>query len=88
MKKTESQVKDLTSAQKLGNKLGNYTALAVVTAMPAVAFANGVEQPDVSQIVTYIGYATVAAVAIGNAKLIPAAAMWLYTKLANMSSRG
>lgn len=71
--------------QKVAN-LSNKLAVGAVVALPAVAFAN--DQPDVSSIVTYIGYATAAIVAIGAAKLIPAAAMWLYSSLGSMVKRG
>lgn len=70
----------------LTQKLGNYSAVAVATALPAIAFAN--DAPDVSSITTYIGYATAAVVAIGTAKMIPAAAMWLYSSLTGMIKRG
>lgn len=68
------------------SSFGNKMAVATAVALPAVAFAN--DQPDVSSIVTYIGYATAAIVAIGAAKLIPAAAMWLYSSLGSMVKRG
>lgn len=67
-------------------KTGNYLALATATAMPVFAFA--ADAPDVSAITTYIGYATAAIVAIGTAKMIPAAAMWLYSSLTGMIKRG
>lgn len=69
-------------------KLGTYSAVATATALPAIAFANDLQQPDVSQIVTYIGYAVGAIVAIGSAKLIPSVAMWLYSSLSSMAKRG
>lgn len=65
---------------------GNKMAVTTAVALPAVAFAN--DQPDVSNITNYIGYATAAIVAIGTAKLIPAAAMWLYSSLGSMVKRG
>lgn len=72
----------------LANKIGTYSAIATATALPAVSFAADLQQPDVSQIVTYIGYAVGAIVAIGSAKLIPAVAMWLYANLSSMAKRG
>lgn len=72
----------------LANKIGTYSAIATATALPAVSFAADLQQPDVSQIVTYIGYAVGAIVAIGSAKLIPAVAMWLYSNLSGMAKRG
>lgn len=79
---TENPVKK----QNFVKKTGNYLAVGTATVLPAVAFA--ADQPDVSGIVTYIGYATAAIVAIGAAKLIPAAAMWLYSSLGSMVKRG
>lgn len=67
-------------------KIGNYGALAIAVMLPAFAFA--ADAPDVSAITTYIGYATAAVVAIGTAKMIPAAAMWLYSSLTGMIKRG
>lgn len=52
------------------------------------AFADVPEAPDVTPVVTYIGYAVAAIVAIGTAKMIPAAAMWLYSSLTGMIKRG
>ena len=63
---------------------------AVVASASLPAFANGdaLAAPDMSKIVTYIGTTAVAAiVAIGGAKMIPAAAMWLYTSITNMIKR-
>lgn len=60
--------------------------IALIAVMPTFALA--ADAPDVSSIVTYIGYATAAVVAIGVAKMIPAAAMWLYSSLTGMIKRG
>lgn len=73
----------------LSTKLGNQLAVATATAMPLVAFAAEVPAaPDVANVVTYIGYAVAAITAIGVAKMIPAAAMWLYSSLTGMVKRG
>lgn len=71
-----------TKTQKLGNALG----VVAVTTVPAVAFA--ADAPDVTPVVTYIGYAVAAITAIGVAKMIPSAAMWLYSSLTGMIKRG
>lgn len=62
---------------------------AVLASASLPAFANeALAAPDTSKIVTYIGTTAVAAiVAIGGAKMIPAAAMWLYTSITNMIKR-
>lgn len=62
--------------------------VAAVAAMPLFALAEAPAAPDVSAIVTYIGYAVAAIVAIGTAKMIPAAAMWLYSSLTGAVKRG
>lgn len=62
--------------------------VALVAAMPLLAFAEAPAAPDVTDIVTYIGYAVAAIVAIGTAKMIPAAAMWLYSSLTGAVKRG
>lgn len=72
----------------LSTKLGNQLAVATATAMPLVAFAADPGAPDVTDVVTYIGYAVAAITAIGVAKMIPAAAMWLYSSLTGMVKRG
>lgn len=64
------------------------TAVAVVAATPLFALAEVPTAPDVSSVVTYIGYAVAAVVAIGTAKMIPAAAMWLYSSLTGAVKRG
>lgn len=64
------------------------TALAIVLAMAMPTLAFAADQPDVSAVVTYIGYAVAALIAIGVAKLIPAAVMWLYSSLTTMIKRG
>lgn len=71
-----------TKTQKFGNAL----AVVAVTTAPAVAFA--ADAPDVTPVVTYIGYAVAAITAIGVAKMIPSAAMWLYSSLTGMIKRG
>lgn len=72
----------------LKQKAVNTATVATVAMLPAVAFANDVPEPDVSKIVTYIGVTAVTAiVAIGGAKFIPAAAMWLYTSITSMIKR-
>ena len=68
--------------------LGNKFAVATVAVAPVVAFAAEATPPDVSPVVTYIGYAVGAITAIGVAKMIPAAAMWLYSSLTSMIKRG
>ena len=72
----------------LSTKLANQLAVATATAMPLVAFAEVPAAPDVANVVTYIGYAVAAITAIGVAKMIPAAAMWLYSSLTGMVKRG
>lgn len=72
----------------LKQKAVNTATVATVAMLPAVAFANDVPAPDVTKIVTYISVTAVAAiVAIGGAKFIPAAAMWLYTSITSMIKR-
>lgn len=66
-------------------KVSNYAAVTTAVMMPALALAN---EPDVSSAVTYIGYATAAIVSIGVAKLVPSAAIWLYSSLTGMVKRG
>lgn len=73
---------------KKPEKLSNYAALATATMLPAMAFAEAPAAPDTSGIVTYIGYAVGAVVAIGAAKMIPSAAIWLYSALGSMIRRG
>lgn len=74
-----------TLKQKVSS-LGNKMAVTTAFVLPAVAFAN--DAPDTSSIITYIGYATAAIVAIGTAKLIPNAAIWLYSALGSAIRRG
>lgn len=70
-------------------KYGNALALATLTFTPAIAFANGgAEAPDVSSVVTYLGLSIAALTAIGVAKMIPAAVMWMYSSLVTMVKRG
>lgn len=72
----------------LKQKAVNTATVATVAMLPAVAFANDVPAPDVTKIVTYISVTAVAAIAaIGGAKFIPQAAMWLYTAVGNMIKR-
>lgn len=76
------------SEHKHTNKYGNALALATLTFTPAIAFANGAEAPDVSSVVTYLGLSIAALTAIGVAKMIPAAVMWMYSSLVTMVKRG
>lgn len=74
---------------KFAHSLVDKTTILAISAIAiAPALADEIAQPDTSKVVGYIGYATVAAVAIGSAKLIPSAAMWLYSKLTSMVVRG
>lgn len=68
------------------NKMGNALALGVAVAAPTVAFA--AEAPDVSEVVSYLGLAVVAIGAIGAAKMIPSAAIWLWSTLSSAVRRG
>lgn len=81
-------IKRYTPKHSKMSKISTMSAVAFTTLLPAVAFANDLAAPDTSKITTYIGYATAAVVAIGTAKLIPAAAMWLYSSLTSMIKRG
>lgn len=63
-------------------------AIAAVALVPTLSFAAVPEAPDLSDSLTYIGYAVVAIAAIGSAKMIPAAAMWLWSSLTGMAKRG
>lgn len=72
--------------QKL-QKATNYAVAVGVATLPAVALAND-QAPDVSAVVTYLGLAVVAIGAIGAAKMIPAAAVWLWSTLSNAVKRG
>lgn len=64
---------------------------AVMASASLPAFANGdaaLAAPDLTKIVAYISVTAVGAiVAIGGAKMIPAAALWLYTSITNMIKR-
>lgn len=72
----------------LKQKTFNAVAVGATAMLPAVAMANDLAAPDTTKIVAYIGTTAVAAiVAIGGAKMIPAAAMWLYTSITNMIKR-
>lgn len=71
------------------NGLSQAVVTGVVLAVTTIpAFAAVPEAPDVSDVVTYIGYAVGAVVAVGSAKMLPAAAMWLYSSLVGMVRRG
>lgn len=67
------------------------TATKVTTGLlalsPVLAFA-APEAPDVSEVVTYLGLAVVAIGSIGAAKMIPAAATWLWSTLTGAVKRG
>lgn len=84
MKYTITDVSKVTIA----DKIGTYSAILVAMALPVISFAADLQEPDVSKVTTYIGYAVGAVVAIGSAKLIPAVAMWLYSSLGSMAKRG
>lgn len=81
-------MKQIQVYEQKASKVGTISAIAVTTMLPAFAMAADLSAPDTSKIVEYIGYATAAIVAIGTAKLIPAAAMWLYSSLTGMIKRG
>lgn len=81
--------KVVKSDQTKNGRFSQAVATGVVLAITAVpALADVPQAPDVSDIVTYIGYAVAAITAIGVAKMIPAAAMWLYSSLTSMVKRG
>ena len=89
----ETRNKTLQVADRPKNGLYQKLSTALVTtgvlALSATsAFADSPSAPDVTSVVTYIGYAVAAVVAIGGAKMIPAAAMWLYSSLTGMVKRG
>lgn len=70
------------------NKASATLTVVAVTATPMLAHAEDLAAPDTSKIVTYIATTAVAAiVAIGGAKMIPAAAIWLYTAITGMIKR-
>lgn len=71
---------------KKASKFGTYCAATVVMVTPAIAFA--ADAPDVSEVVKYLGLALVAIGAIGAAKMIPAAAIWLWSTLSSAVRRG
>lgn len=83
----ENQNTGNVATQKRSNILTTAVVAAVAT-LPVLAQAAVPEAPDVSESVTYIGYAVVAIGAIGAAKMIPAAAMWLWSSLTGMAKRG
>lgn len=66
----------------------NTVAVSVVAASPLVAFADTPAAPDVSSVVSYLGLAVAAIGAIGAAKMIPAAAIWLWSTLTGAVRRG
>ncbi len=82
----------VTTQPKKCSKISKFKAVTVVglstLALNAHAAAPAVEKPDVSAVLTYIGYAVGAVVAIGSAKMVPSAAMWLYSSLTSMVKRG
>lgn len=81
-------MKQLAIYKPKHSKIGTISAVAVTTMLPVFAMAADLSAPDTSKIVQYIGYATAAIVAIGTAKLIPSAAIWLYSSLTSMIKRG
>ena len=76
----------MSNLQSVSQKVGNTAALVAVASLPAVALAN--DAPDVSSVVTYLGLAVAAIGAIGAAKMIPAAAIWLWSALSGAVKRG
>lgn len=76
----------MSNPSKKSQKIGNYLAVGAVATLPAVAFAN--DAPDVSAVVSYLGLAVVAIGAIGAAKMIPSAAIWLWSTLSSAVRRG
>lgn len=89
MKHENAVTANSSKFKKFAHSLVDKTTIVAISAIAiAPAFAEDLAQPDTSKIVGYIGYATGAVVAIGSAKLIPAAAIWLYSKLASMVIRG
>ncbi len=84
-----SDVKVVTTQPKSG-LVTNAKAVAIATGIGLLSVnANAAPaEPDVTEVLTYIGYAVAAVAAIGSAKMIPAAAMWLYSSLTGMVKRG
>lgn len=81
-----NQVVSVTT-QKRSNR-STAAAVGALALAPVLAFAEVPAAPDVTEALTYIGYAVVAIGAIGSAKMIPAAAMWLWSSLTGMAKRG
>lgn len=81
------QVVEQNGKTTLKNRVGQALAVGAVTLAPVAAFA-APEAPDVTEAVTYIGLAVVAIGAIGAAKMIPAAATWLWSALTGTVKRG
>lgn len=67
-------------------KSTNYAVALAFMFLPAFAFA--AEAPDVSKVVEYLALAVAAIGAIGAAKMIPSAAIWLWTTLSSAVKRG
>lgn len=80
------QVVEQNGKTTLKNRAGQALAVGAVSLAPVAAFA--AEAPDVTEAVTYIGLAVVAIGAIGAAKMIPAAATWLWSALTSTVKRG
>lgn len=68
------------------SKWQKYGMATVAVTAPAVSFA--ADAPDVSEVVSYLGLAVAAIGAIGAAKMIPAAATWLWSTLSGAVKRG
>lgn len=89
MKHENAVTANQSKFKKFAHSLVDKTTILTLSAIAiAPALADDLAQPDTSKIVGYIGYATAAVVAIGSAKLIPSAAMWLYSSLGSMVKRG
>ena len=83
----ELQVVEQNGKTTLKNRVGQALAVGAVTLAPVAAFA-APEAPDVTEAVAYIGLAVVSIGAIGAAKMIPAAATWLWSALTGTVKRG
>lgn len=81
------QVVEQNGKTTLKNRAGQALAVGAVSLAPVAAFA-AADAPDVTEAVTYIGLAVVAIGAIGAAKMIPAAATWLWSALTSTVKRG
>lgn len=82
------QVVEQNGKTTLKNRVGRALAVGAVTLAPVAAFAEAPAAPNVTEAVTYIGLAVVAIGAIGAAKMIPAAATWLWSALTGTVKRG